>query len=76
MNSVMLEDSGDGEDDAGGEYLQLDYAFFLGFLSLSIGFGMKNHQASTPNPIVQPAIMTQLQSPAISILVTPYRPRL
>jgi len=61
----MLEDSGDEEDCAGGEYLSLSYGFLLCFLSLSIGFGMKNHQASTPIPIVQPAIMTQLQSPAI-----------
>ena len=63
----MLDNACDGESYAGGEYVQLGYGFFLGFLSLSIGFGMKNHQASIAKPIVQPAIMTQLQSPAISI---------
>jgi hypothetical protein len=63
----MLDHSCDGEDYVGGESLQVGYGFFLGFLSFAMGFGMKNHQPSTPNPIVQPAIMTQLQSPAISI---------
>ena len=62
----MLYDSGNnGYDRRGGEDQQIGYGFFLGFLSLSIGFGMKNHQASIAKPIVQPAIMTQLQSPAI-----------
>lgn len=64
----MLDNSCDGEDDAGGEYSDVGYDFFLCFLSLSIGFGMKNHQPSTNMPIVQTAIMTQLQNPAISIL--------
>jgi hypothetical protein len=65
MNPVMLDDSGDGEDYDGGEYLPLCYSLFLDFLSLSIGFGMKNHQASIAKPTVQPIIMSQLQIPAI-----------
>lgn len=64
----MLDHFCDAEDYGGGEYLQLGYGFlFLSFLSLAIGFGMKNHQPSTNMPIVQTAIMTQLQNPAISI---------
>ena len=68
MSPVMLDHSCDGEYYGGGENRQWSYGFFLDFLSLSIGFGMKNHQASIANTIDQPAIMTQLQSPAISIL--------
>ena len=49
----------------------MGYDFFLCFLSLSIGFGMKNHQASIAKPIVQPIIMTQLQIPAIEKLSHP-----
>jgi hypothetical protein len=66
-----MDSSSDGEDYAGGEYVPLGYGFFLCFLSLSIGFGMKNHQASTNIPIVQTAIMTQLQIPAIEKLCHP-----
>lgn len=72
----MLDDSGDGEDYAEGEYVRWGYGFFLGFLSFAMGFGMKNHQASMAKPIVQPAIMTQLPSDAISMLMTPYKPQL
>ena len=62
----MLDNSCDDEDYVGGEYVELGYGFFLGFLSLSIGFGIKNHQPSMNIPIVQTAIMTQLQIPAIA----------
>jgi hypothetical protein len=68
MSPVMLDHSCDAEDYGGGKCVQLGYGFFLSFLSFAIGFGMKNHQPSTNMPIVQTAIMTQLQSPAISIL--------
>ena len=52
--------------------MQLGYGFlFLSFLSLAIGLGMKNHQPSTNMPIVQTAIMTQLQMPAIEKLSHP-----
>jgi len=65
MRPVIPTPSCDGEDYVGGEYSEVGYDFFLCFLSLSIGFGIKNHQASIARPIVQPAIMTQLQIPAI-----------
>jgi hypothetical protein len=67
LSTLCAVRSGDGEDHGGGEYLYAGYGFFLFFLSLAIGFGMKNHQPSTIIPIVQPAMMIQLPSGAISI---------
>ena len=67
LGTLRAVRSCNGEDRGGGEYLQLGYGFFLSFLSLAIGFGMKNHQPSTIRPIVHPAMMIQLPSGAISI---------
>jgi hypothetical protein len=61
-------DFGGGEDCDEEKDLRSGYGFFFTFLpSFAIGFGMKNHQASMPKPIVQPTMMTQLPSDAISI---------
>lgn len=41
MSPFILDNSCNGEDYTGGEYVQLGYDFFLSFLpSLAIGFGM------------------------------------
>ena len=71
MRPVILDPSCDGEDYVGGEYSEVGYDLFLCFLSLSIGFGIKIHQASIARPIVQPILMIQLQIPAIEKLSHP-----
>lgn len=65
MGTLRAVRSCDGEDRGEGDDLQLGYGFFLFFLSLAIGFGIKNHQPSTIIPIVQPATMSKLPSGGI-----------